>query len=427
MNAFLIVIIIILCIAGTAAITFLIVNNKNNSGTTPLQTNQNYPPNTLGNSVQTNTIPEQQNLTINFNPIPPLTPYEESQMVEITDQNLLYRIDGIIPGTLQALANARAFNAFQSAPLYQAILPQGAILANSRDMGGAVRGFFHGTRGIQGQANFVAVNNNLATVNAVNAVMGVASMVVGQYYMTKINKQLDTVMYSLKGIADFLDAEYKSKIIAIVAEVQKYSCFQVAIIENNELRNRELLHLTNIEHECAQLLGQANIKLQNSIRDDIPDFETYELCVFEINKWKQYQHALLNIMYRVTELTYALNLGNLSKEYCNATYLPYLNQAKAVLEKLPYWHSNNISRFEVDTNLSRRKKQGLSAFMATVPGLINEDQNYKPISLEVTELIREQSTVTIEPVTNGGNDQYRTDVRLIAKSGKLYYLPSNLS
>lgn len=111
----------------------------------------------------------------------------------------------------------------------------------------------------QGHANLVPVDGipgkGLATMNVANAAMGVASMVVGQYYMTQINDQLEGIFDGISKIADFQDNEYKSKVFALVAEVQKISTFQLETMENDELRNRELTHLKNLEHECAQLLG----------------------------------------------------------------------------------------------------------------------------------------------------------------------------
>lgn len=101
------------------------------------------------------------------------------------------------------MANAGAVHnyrhAVQSAgQLYQAIIPKGAVLADSRAMEGAKRAIYHGAKGIKGQANLLAVDGNmgggLAAMSVANAAMGVASMVVGQYYMTQINNRLDSVI-----------------------------------------------------------------------------------------------------------------------------------------------------------------------------------------------------------------------------------------
>lgn len=274
---------------------------------------------------------DKAEMTIRFEDLPALTEEEETRLVEVNDNKLLARIDGAIPGTLQAVANAGAIHNYQKAvqsagQLYQAVIPKGAVLTNSKAMEGAVRGFYRGADGIKGHANLVAVDGNmgggLAAMNVANAVMGVASMVVGQYYMTQINDRLDSITDGMDKIAGFQDNEYKSKVYALVAEIQKCSTFQVETMENEELRNRELAHLKNLEHECAQLLGQANLTLQDYAKKSGLDYEKYEKYVGEANSWYQYQQILLEIMGKIGELTYALNLGAVSKENCYAMYLP---------------------------------------------------------------------------------------------------------
>jgi hypothetical protein len=205
---------------------------------------------------------------------------------------------------------------------------------------------------IKGNANWVPVDgsaaNGLAAMNVANATMGVASMVVGQYYMTQINDQLEGINDGIVKIADFQNNEYKSKVYALVAEVQKCATFQIETLENEELRNRELAHLKNLEHECAQLLGQANLAIQGFTDNKGLDYEKYEKIVSEANSWYQYQQILLKIMYKIGDLTYALNLGAVSRENSYAMYLPYAKQAEGALEKLNAWHKGNRSKLEID-------------------------------------------------------------------------------
>lgn len=71
-------------------------------------------------------------------------------------------------------------------------------------MEGAVRGFYRGADGIQSHANLVAVQAQKGTAvvaNTAAAAMGVASMVVGQYYMTQINAELGEIS---DGISKYL-------------------------------------------------------------------------------------------------------------------------------------------------------------------------------------------------------------------------------
>ena len=91
--------------------------------------------------------------------------------------------------------------------------------------------------------------------------MGVASMVVGQYYMTKINAELGEISDGISQIQDFQDNEYRSRVFSLVAHVKKIADFQTEILENDELRLSKIAQLDSLEEECTQLLGQANLTL----------------------------------------------------------------------------------------------------------------------------------------------------------------------
>lgn len=214
---------------------------------------------------------QQIGMSIKFEEFSTLTEEEETHLVEIHDKKFLARIDNAIPGTLQAIANTGAIHNYNQAirsagQLYRAVIPQDAALVNSRSLEGAFRGFYRGKNNIRGQANLIPVDGNmgkgLATMGVVNTAMSIASMVVGQYYMSLISNKLDTISNSLKQIAEFQDNEYTGKVYTLIAEVQKCAIFKAEIIGNDELRNQELAHLKDLEHECAELLSQANITLQ---------------------------------------------------------------------------------------------------------------------------------------------------------------------
>lgn len=371
-------------------------------------------------------------MMIKFDDLPAITKDEEAALVEVKNEKLLARIDNAIPGTLQAIANTRAVKAYQEAAkfagqLYQVIIPQGAVLDKSRAMEGAFRGYYREVANrIQGQADLVPIDNaaanKLAVAGTANAVMGVASMIVGQYYMTEINDQLEDINASIEKIADFQQNEFKSKVYALVAEVQKSSTFQVETIENNEVRNRELNHLQALEHECAELLGQANLSLQDIASATNLDYAAYEKKVGQADLWYQYQQILLEVMCKISDLTFALNLGAISRENSYALYLPYANQSETALQKLNDWHMEHCKRLGISTEKSRRKRQGIDGFFMGIFGHFNDDFNYKKISQRTASLIEHQA-VGVSIKMAEGDDLFKEDIRLIAKDGKLYYLP----
>lgn len=167
---------------------------------------------------------------------------DDGKLVEITDNKVLAYVNNLVPGLAQA-GNA-ANNAVQVVQangeiLYRVIIPAGTKLTDSRAMENAVRGIYHGANGIKGHANLVAVEAQKGTVavaNTVVATMGVASMVVGQYYITQIKAELGEINNGISKISDFQDNEYRSKVFSLIAQVKKIVDFQTEILENNDLR-----------------------------------------------------------------------------------------------------------------------------------------------------------------------------------------------
>ena len=408
-------------------VAFVIVRNKN--------TNANYDNNKVAFGEKNNSLSlsKKHEMAITFDDLPTLTEQEEAQLVEVKDSKLLAKLDIAIPGTLRAIANTKAVHDYQEAvkatgQLYQAIIPKGAVLDKSREIEGAVRASYRDVPNkIKGNANLVAVDgketNNLAAVDLTDAAMNVASMVVGQYYMSQINDKLEDINAGIEKIADFQQNEFKSKVYALVAELQKNSTFQVETMENNELRNRELLHMKSLEHECVQLLGQANLSLQDISEKKGLDYDDYEKNVGEAEIWFQYQRVLLEIIHKIADLTYVLNLGAVSRENSYALYLPYEKQSDETCAKLNEWHDEYVKQFEINIDESRRKRKGIDRFFMGALGLFNDNFNYKKMSQNTITNIEHQIEQTHMLKNLEDDDLYQENVRLIAKDGKLFYFP----
>ncbi|WP_130838507.1 hypothetical protein [Lachnoclostridium sp. Marseille-P6806] len=195
------------------------------------------------------------------------------------------------------------------------------------------------------------------------------------------------------------------------------------IVENEELRKRELDHLKSLEHECAQLLGQANLTIKEYEKKTGLDYGNYEKLVAEAQTWYQYQQVLLDIMLKIEELTYALSLGQLSKENCYSMYLPYAKQADDALKALETWHKNAGVALQIDLEANRRRRQGIEGFFMNIPAVFNDDLHYKDISQRTVPMISRQTSGRRTDEAREDPDLFKEDVRLIAKEGKLYYLP----
>lgn len=353
---------------------------------------------------------------------------DENKLIEINDKHLLAKIDNVIPNAGRAVQNLKAADALnKTGELYQVIIPQGANLDHSRAMEGALRATFRDVpNNIQGQANLVKADCAVLAsqgANVANAVMNVGSMVVGQYYMSEINNKLEDINSSIKSIDDFQNDEYKSKIMALGADVKKISEYEAETLEKEEVRKRTLDKLGGLESEAIQLLGQANLKLERYNKTNI-DFKEYEKQTKEADIWYWYQQILMSILYEIDNLTYTLYMGMEPKEKCFKLFNEYNGLSENVLVKLNHWHENVANQLQIDIDESKRRREGFK-WLANNFDVINDwDLTYKTMNGSIVKMITNQSSGTV--LTNHeDNDLFQNDVRLIKKEGKIYYYPQN--
>lgn len=369
-----------------------------------------------------------QKFVIQMEMLPAETIPDENKLVEITDSKVLAHVNNLIPGLAQVgnVANnaAQAVQA-HGGVLYRAIIPAGAKLTDSKAMEGAVRGIYHGAGGIQGHANLIAVEAQKSTAivaNTAAAAMGVASMVVGQYYMTQINAELVEISDGISKISDFQDNEYRSKVFSLVAHVKKIADFQVEILENNELRLSKISQLDSLEEECTQLLGQANLTLVGYTKKIDLDYVTYEKELSEAQNWYMYQKSLLDVLYKISELRYTLHMGAVSRENCIALLPTYADQVSETQSRLTGWHQATTKRLGIDVSEVRRKRAGFDGAVHFLPGLFNDDLNFRTIEDSTAKMIETQSAGGAHAYDT--SDLFTRDTHLIFKDGKVYYLPT---
>ena len=371
---------------------------------------------------------ELQELVIQMEILPAATIPDENKLFEISDSRVLTHVNNLIPGLAQVgnVVN-KAVQAAQGngEVLYRAIIPVGAKLTDSKAMGGAVRGIYHGADGIRGHANLVAVEAQKGTAvvaNTAAAAMGVASMVVGQYYMTQINAELGEISDGISKIADFQDNEYRSRVFSLVAHVKKIADFQIEILENTELRLSKISQLDSLEEECTQLLGQANLALVGYTDKNNLDYDAYEKELTEVQNWYMYQKSLLDMINKISELRYTLHLGAVSREHCVALLPTYTNQVAETQKRLTGWHQTTTERLGIDISEVRRKRAGFDGVIHFLPGLFNDNLKFRTIEKDTARMIEKQSASNIHEYDT--SDLYAEDVQLISKDGKIYYLPT---
>lgn len=373
-------------------------------------------------------IPTSNQLSISFSELPISAIADNTELIEIKDERMLARINETMPELVRVAKNTG--EAIQKAKshgevVYQAIIPAGEKLINVRGKTDKYRGLIKGKKGIKEhvQLSKKTVDNTAQIAeNALSLAMNVASMVVGQYYMSEINAQLDLINDNISKISDFQDAEYRGKVIALITNVQSSSQFQFEIVENSEMRLQEISKLNQYETTCAELLAQANVIIEKFVKKDTPDFASYEKDLIEIQKWYEYQQALLSILAQISELKYTYYLGQATMEYCSSVVCKCFEQSLTVSHQLNTWHDTNVNKFQIDISNNTRKRFGWDKIIHIVPSWIDEQYKLKALSENTVKRIEQQMC---EPVKQNCFDVYSEDVKLISKDGKVFYLPSS--
>ncbi len=356
---------------------------------------------------------------------------DKNDYVEVTNKRVLARLNKLVPDLGQAAV--AGMNMIQAAELgkgalYHVIIPNGAKLAQAQKMPGAFRALYHAAGGgINGHAALVAAKAQpgmMMATNAISAVMEVASIVVGQYYMSQINAELGKISDDISKIADFQENEFHSKVLSLMARVKKVADFEVEIIENDELRQVKLNQLDDFEAECTQLLGQANQALLKIAKSYNQDYENYENRVNEANKWFMYQNVLFDMLCKISDLMFTMNRGTVSREQCRSLVSDYAKQVKDTLDALVVWHQNSVNQFGINIEKNKRQRDVFGQVLYFVPALFNEDFKYQEIEEKTALMIEAQRAANSIEIQQDNSDLYAEDVHLISQDGKIYYLPS---
>ena len=365
-------------------------------------------------------------LQVQFNMLSEIREFEESRLVEIKDSKLLGQLNNLIPETFKTATTVG--NAIQDTTktLYEVIIPPGEKLVDSQSMKGAFRGFYKNSEEIAGHANLVPVEraSNVAA-NVASSVMNVGSMVVGQYYMHQINNELESISSDISQIMDFQNNEYKSKVFALVTKVKKMSSFQTEILENDELRKSEISNLNRLEQQCIELLGQANLTIADYSKNMDIDIKEYKKQLTDIQYWVVYQETLLEVLYLITNLKYALYLGAVSRDQCNSLLSTYSKQSRDVSLGLQNWHLEQMEKYGINLEEGNRERYGVDGILHKVPGMIRKELNFRPVPKDVVDIITKHLTTREKHRQVITKEVFEENVKLIGKEGKVYYLPAD--
>lgn len=358
-------------------------------------------------------------------------------MHEIRDKQILAKINAVLSQGINHVQKKNNQKHIQnindilsSGDLYKVIIPPEAELYKARDMIGAVRGGYHIYGQLAGQAHLLKVKpnelSNLQNIGQAGEIvanaMNVASMVVGQYYMAEVDAKLEKIQVGIDKIADFQQTNFKARILSLIAKVGKISKFNTEIIENEEMRKRSLDSLARHEDESMVLLQEVNLSIRDIITsNDKVDYHKYKEIVLEVDKLIGFQSYLTSTQEEIGRLSYLLNKGKVTSEFCYSVFDSYLNQSNEVRGGLATWHAKQTNNLGIQTHKTRIIKKGFEAAVFYLPGIVNNDLKYKKMNKTIAEKIKEQMGDQLQ-LNNTTDDVLSKETQIIIQNGKYYYL-----
>jgi len=329
---------------------------------------------------------------------------DDSVLTEITNPQLVARISALISGILQSSVNAANTENYVKG-IYKILIPKkigDVTLASSHNTPGAVRAFWHNPKGVGGHADLIKIGKSQTFINAAATITSVASLAVGQYYMSHINS--------------------KRKVEAIAGQIKEIVSFQTDILENEELRKETLNKLNSLEYECSKLFHQANHAITDLIKNEKPNYKQYEELTQKVNPWSCSQQILIGILYTIESLLYVFHLGTASKKHCYSIYLSLLPETESIKNNLVQWHRKQQNNFQIDRKHFRRKKLGINTVISKMPSMIGNKLKYSSISKQMVEMIDLQTCSEVF-YPDLDTDVFCEDVELIFKNDRVYYIP----
>lgn len=251
----------------------------------------------------------------------------------------------------------------------------------------------------------------------VNAGFNVASIAVGQYYMSEINSELEDIKKDINEISNYLDTEYQGKMMHIIAKLKEVVENKSEILNNNFLIDKRYNEIIDLETECTKLLGQADMEIEKNILNEVIDYKNYEEKLTTISKWLGRQQILQRLLLEIGDLRYALAGGNETSKFTHTQYNIFLEKTNLIIEKLEKMHLYMNERLGIDIKAARMNGKFYKIRKNTI-GKINEDWAYRKIDENIVRMIENQTKVK-KMVPYTGKKQ--EDVIKIQKYNGEYY------
>lgn len=350
-----------------------------------------------------------------------ITGIENEKLIEVTDKDVIEKFSNTIPD-LSSLIKKSIASKDVATKIFSVFIPKKDTLASTRNVMGTTEGFVRGKNGVLSYksgidisaANFVKVSSatNLATLGV---------QLIMEVQMNEIKSSLTSIEETVNKISEFQEREFTSRIKTLSSDVLEISKYSDEIMQDDEARLRKMESLDELKNESKQLLNQVNLNIKGVINENTEKYENYQNKTNEISQEQNVQNILINVLNEISKLTYFLGQGKTSADLSYEAYNSYQEEVTEINTAVKEWQEIQIERLNIDLKKGQRAKSGVEGLVSKVPSLIDEKWKYEKMDVSVLNEIKKQCS-PIKSESKHQNELFDTDVTMIVKGGRLYYL-----
>ena len=326
-------------------------------------------------------------------------------------------------------------------------------LVKAKGQGNFLRGMFKRDNQFSGHAKIKPADatkaveqvkgKNAAIAKTAGASMQLASVVVGQYYMSEINQKLTVMSDDIHSLRRFQQTSILAQLGTMREALQILADNQSQLLADEKIRNNNLQKIDTIKTNLATINNQALLELAGILDKGVKDEQGFIKSVTDMDYWKQISIISTNVMIFASELELIFAKGSLSRK--NVSNQVKITKAKnaTITDRIDLFLTDAAQKFNLTTRSSSERLQRQQDKVAKfpVPGklknvaantasFISERVDYgfnfgmsdKKLEAIVPAVDRITNTETIDSILDQITFDMESETKLLVNEGQVYFV-----
>ena len=326
-------------------------------------------------------------------------------------------------------------------------------LVKAKGQGNFLRGMFKRDNQFSGHAKIKAADatkaveqvkgKNAAIAKTAGASMQLASVVVGQYYMSEINQKLTVMSDDIHSLRRSQQTSILAQLGTMRESLQILADNQSELLADEKIRNNNLQKIDTIKTNLATINNQALLELAGILDKGVKDEQGFIKSVTDMDYWKQISIISTNVMIFASELELIFAKGSLSRKNVSNQVKITKDKNATITDRIDLFLTDAAQKFNLTTRSSSERLQRQQDKVAKfpVPGKLknvaantasfilervdygfNFGMSDKKLEAIVPAVERITNTETIDSLLNQITFDMESETKLLVNEGQVYFV-----